>query len=143
MTLKFSSQILCSVRDTSPRGEGQGLQEEVEEVESRPGVGVGGGGLQQVQERERAGSGARLRGQSSPTQEPFTRVCAVRTSAEWDEQAQAHLPRWSLLGCVREACPGLGVGVRAASRRELLWGLWPGHQEPGVLRELGWDQQPE
>ncbi|XDA82946.1 hypothetical protein R6Z07F_012841 [Ovis aries] len=86
------AQILCSVRDTSPRGEGQGLQEEVEEVESRPGVGVGGGGLQQVQERERAGSGARLRGQSSPTQEPFTRVCAVRTSAEWDEQAQAHLP---------------------------------------------------
>ncbi|XDB59583.1 hypothetical protein ABFV05_013199 [Capra hircus] len=85
-------QILCSVRDTSPRGEGQGLQEEVEEVESRPGVGVGGGGLQQVQERERAGSGAQLRGQTSPTQEPFTRVCAVRTSAEWDEQAQAHLP---------------------------------------------------
>lgn len=44
-------------------------------------------------------------------------MCAVRTSAEWDEQAQAHLPRWSLLGCVKEACPGLGVGVRTASRR--------------------------
>ena len=52
MTLKFCSQILCSVHDTSTRGEAQGLQEKVEEVESRPGVGVGGGWLQQVQERE-------------------------------------------------------------------------------------------
>ena len=52
MTLKFCSQILCSVCDTSTRGEAQGLQEEVEEVESRPVVGVGGGWLQQVQKRE-------------------------------------------------------------------------------------------
>ena len=78
------------------------MQEEVEEVESWPGVGVGGGWPWQyreteteIEDRDRVGSRAGLRGQTSPTQEPFTRVSAVCTSAEWDEQAQAHLPRWS------------------------------------------------
>lgn len=71
--------------------------QEVEEVESRPGVGVGERRAAAGAGEREAGSGARLRGQSSPA-EPLLDVCAVRTSAEWDEQAQAHLPRWSLLG---------------------------------------------